>query len=92
MVLPTIVALMVMTVSDSDLRSLYVTDSKGQEHFLGPATSASVCERAAKAALLDRPIGIKHLLGPPPWRFECRQENRFAPGWDQIKGRGKRSG
>lgn len=67
------------------LRALYAVDATGEEHFLGPVTDAATCVIAAQMAPLDRPAGIRGSLGPPPWRFECRPEDRFKPGWDQIK-------
>jgi hypothetical protein len=72
--------------SGDPVRSLYVIDGQGREHFLGPVTSQKICEAAIKGAQNHWPFGIDQDIGPPPWRFECRPENRFKSGWDRING------
>lgn len=74
-----------LVLAATALRALYVIDGSGHEHFLGPVTDASTCARAAAVAPLDRPAAARAALGPPPWRFECRAEDKFRPGWDRIK-------
>jgi hypothetical protein len=70
--------------SASQPHQLFVIDGSGTSHDLGRAVDLEHCRKAMQAAPRDIPAGIKEQLGPPPWRFECRHQDTFAPGWDKI--------